>query len=166
MYRERRPSVRRRRGVALLAALVLLALSAALATATFSAAHAMRRAALTARARVRVDTEVRRAFAEVLAHWSAGLDTMPIGTGVEVPLDSEPASASPPLVRSGRVQRVADGLYAVTVDLRAFASDHPLARRRARLWLERPPGSPPPSGFPAVSPPPPVVTPWGLDDLY
>jgi hypothetical protein len=152
--------------MALLAALVLLALSAALAVATFSAALAMRHAALTARARARVETEVRRAVAEVLASWSAALDTMPIGSGMAVALGGIPPSAGAPLVRSARVDRVADGLYAVTVDMRAFASERPLARRRARLWLEQPAGPPPPGGPPGASAPPPVVTPWGLDDLY
>jgi len=70
---------RDRRGVALLSALMLLALSAALATTTFSVAHAMRRAAVTARARVRVETGVRRAVGEVLAGWSAALTAFPSG---------------------------------------------------------------------------------------
>jgi hypothetical protein len=153
-----------RRGVALLAALVLLALSAALATATFSAALAMRRAASTSAARARVDAGVRRSFAEVLAHWSVALDTMPVGSVREVPLDSEPAADGPPLVRSARVQRMAAALYAVTVDVLAFTMEHPLARRRARLWLERP-GSP--GGVSDGEPVPPrVVTSWGVADLY
>lgn len=166
MRRELQRPARRRRGVALLAALVLLALSAALSIATFSAAHAMRRAARTARTRARVEMEVRRAFAEVLVQWSAALDTMPVGSGVAVTLDSEPPGAGQPLLRSARVDRVADGLFAVTVDVRAFTSAHPLARRRGRLWLERPPMSAPPSAPPGAPPPPPLVTPWPFADLY
>lgn len=154
-----------RRGVALLAALVLLALSAALATATFSAALATRRAAYTTRARHRVESGVRRTFAEVLARWDAALDTMPVGSARSVALDSEPAAAGPPLVRAARVQRVADALYAVTVDVSAFTLEHPLARRRARLWLERP--SAPLAGAVDGAPVPlRVVTSWGVVDLY
>lgn len=153
--------------MALLAALVLLTLSAALATATFSAAHAMRRAALSTRARVRVETGVRRAFAEVLAGWSAAQDTIPIGSGVDVALEAEPAEVGPRLVRSARVDRMAVGLYAVTVDLYAFSRERPIARRRARLWLERavPAAKSPDVAAGAVAPPV-VVTPWAFADLY
>ena len=158
--------VRDRRGVALLSALMLLALSAALATATFSAAHAMRRAAVTARARVRVETGVRRAFGEILAGWSAALDTMPVGTGAEIDLAEEPAELSPPVVRRARVQRLAQGLYAVTVELRAFSWERPVARRRARLWLERPATTTSPPGGSAPIAAPALVTHWPFSDLY
>jgi len=153
--------------MALLAALVILALSAAMATATFSAARAVQRAALTTQARVRVDAGVRRAFAEVLAGWSVALDTMPIGSRVTFPLGPEPADAGPSLIRSARVERVTAQRYAVTVDLRAFALERPVARRRARLWLERPlPAAAPPDVMPAVLAPPVIVTPWAFVDLY
>lgn len=157
---------RDRRGVALLSALMLLALSAALATTTFSVAHAMRRAAVTARARVRVETGVRRAFGEVLAGWSAALDSMPVGMAVDVDLAEEPLELGPPLVRRARVQRVAPGLYAVTVELRAFSWERPVARRRARLWLERPAAatSPPVASAPVAAPT--LVTHWSFSDLY
>ena len=163
------PSVVRsdRRGVALLAALVLLALSAALATATFSAAHAMRRAALTALAGARVETGVRRAFGEVLAAWSAALDTLPVGVVADVALGAESADAGPPIERHAHVERVAEGVYAVTVELRAFSRERPIARRRARLWLERPAAAastPPDSASPRG--PPARVTLWPLADLY
>jgi hypothetical protein len=152
--------------MALLAALVLLALSAAMATATFSAAHAMRRAARTTRARDRVETGVWRAFGEVIIGWTATLDSIPVGSHVDVPLPSEPADAGPPLVRRARVGRVAEGLYAVTVDLRAFTRERPLARRRARLWLERMDMGGPPGDTPAPVTPPVVVTHWAFVDLY
>lgn len=153
---------RERRGMALLASLVLLTLSAALATATFAAASAMRRAALSTRVRARVEAETRRAFAEVLASWDAALDSMPVGAVLPVPLATEPAGAGPALVRTARVDRVAEGLYTLTVDIRAFTRDHPLARRRAQLWLQRGPAPAPgaPGGAPSV------VTPWGVVDLY
>lgn len=162
-----RAAPRARRGIALLAALVLLALSAALATATFSAAHAVRRAARTSRARARVETGVRRAFGEVLTGWSAALDSIPVGRSVDVALDVEPAEAGPPLVRHARVERVTAVLYAVTVDLYAFDREHPLARRRARLWLERQASATEsPGAVAAALAPPVVVTPWAFADLY
>lgn len=159
-------TTRPRRGVALLAALVLLALSAALATATFSAAHAMRRAARTTRVRDRVDAGMRRAFAEVLIGWTASLDSMPVGSHVDVPLPLEPTDAGPPLVRRARVGRLAEGSYAVTVDVRAFTEERPLARRRARLWLERPAAVGSPGETTAPGTPPVAVTHWALVDLY
>ena len=153
--------------MALLAALVLLALSAALATATFSAAHAMRRASLTALAEVRVETGVRRAFGEVLAAWGTALDTLPVGATVDVVLGVEPSDAGPPIERRAQVQRVADGLYAMTVELRAFTRERPVARRRVRLWLERPAAAAPSPADSAPPPGPPVlVTLWPFADLY
>ena len=157
---------RKRRGMALVAALALLALTAALATATFSAARAMRRAALLTRARARVEAGVPRAFAEVLAGWNAAMDTLPVGGVVEMVLASDSAMAGPPLGRTARVTRATDRLYAVTVDIRAFGGAHPLARRRARLWLERAGSAPPPGAVAGVPLPPPFVTPWALSDLY
>ena len=67
--------------MALLGAMVLLALSAALVTGTFSAARALRRAALLRRAQARVETGVQRAFGEVLAQWSPALDSLPVASG-------------------------------------------------------------------------------------
>jgi len=148
--------------MALLGALVLLALSAALATAIFSAAHAARLAAGSARARVRVDAGIRRAFAEVLQHWGSALDSIPVGAASGVSLESEPAADGLPLIRFARVDRVTDRLYAITVDVRAASLDHPLAHRRARLWLERATADSV-AGAPI---PPVVVTPWGFTDLY
>ena len=108
------------RGMALLVALVLLALSAALAAATFSAAHAMRRAALTALASVRVETGVRRAFGDVLVTLERSVRYPPGGSCGSRTLHPEPVDAGPPLERRARVAHVADGLYAVTVELFAF----------------------------------------------
>ena len=92
--------------MALVAALALLALSAALATATFSAARAMRRAALLARARARVEAGVPRAFADVLAGWDAAMDTLPVGEVMEVKLASDSVMGGPPLGRTARVKVV------------------------------------------------------------
>jgi hypothetical protein len=157
---------RQRRGIALVAALALLALAAALATGTFSAARAMRRAALLTRARARVEAGIPRAFADVLAAWNTAIDTLPVDDVVEVALASDSAMGGPPLARTARVRRTTDRLYAVTVDIQAFGGKHPLARRRARLWLERPPGELPLKGAESGPLPPPFVTPWAFGDLY
>jgi hypothetical protein len=156
---------RERRGVALLGALVLLTLSLALATATFSAARALRRAALVTRVRTRVEAGVPRAFAEVLAGWNAALDTLVVGGVVEIPLAGDSTTDGPRLTRTARVQRTAERLYAVTVELQAFGHEHPIAKRRARLWLERP-AVEAPDGAGGASIPPPFVTPWAFNDLY
>lgn len=152
--------------MALVAALALLALAAALATATFSAARATRRAALLTRVRARVEAGVPRAFAEVLAGWNAAIDTLTVGTVVDVALASDSAPGGPPLQRMAWVTRTTERLYAVTIDLRAFGGNHPLARRRARLWLERPAGAPSTVGAGGGPLPPPFVTPWAFNDLY
>ena len=146
--------------MALLGAMVLLALSAALVTGTFSAARALRRAALLRRAQARVETGVQRAFGEVLAQWSPALDSLPVASGIDLPLDVEPPDAGPPLVRRAHVQHVTDRLFAVTADVRAFGWDHPLAQRRARLWLTRAEVT---EGAPTSLVP---VTPWPFADLY
>ena len=157
---------RDRRGVALLSALALLALSAALATVTFSAAVAARRASVTAQARALVETGGRRAFGEVIATWSAALDSMPVGTGADIAL-AERVDPGPPLVRRARVEHVADGLYAVTVELRAFSWAQPVARRRVRLWLERPAATASSPGTDVTRMTPPIlVTHWPFADLY
>lgn len=143
--------------MALLAAILLLALSTALVVGTVSVARALRRAAITSSARARVESGAARAFGEVLQHWSGELDSLPARAAVAVPLDTEVSDAWPPLEHRARVSHVGNGLYAVTVDLCAFDCAHPIARRRARLWLQRPPGD---------SAPPRPVTPWAFSDLY
>lgn len=143
--------------MALLAAIVLLALSAALVVGTVSLARAMRRAASTTRALARVETGASRAFGEVLQHWNEQLDSLPAGSGVTVSLDPEAHESEPPLERHAWVAHIANGLYAVTVELCAFDCSHPVARRRVRLWLQQTPGRPSP---------PPLVTPWAFSDLY
>jgi hypothetical protein len=145
--------------MALLAAIVLLALSTALVVGTFSLAHALRRAALSSVLRARVDEGVARAFGEVLQGWSPALDSLVPGGSATVALPPEPLAAGPPLQRRARVEHVTNGLYAITVDLCAYDCAAPLAQRRARLWLQR--------GAAAGQPiPPQLVTPWAFVDLY
>lgn len=145
--------------MALLAAIVLLALSSALVVGTVSSARALRRAATTTRARARVETGVARAFGEVLQHWNGQLDSLAAGAGIAVPLDTEPLESGRSLERRARVAHVGNGLYALTVDLCAYDCAHPVAQRRARLWLQRSPA-------PGDSSPPVLVTPWAFSDLY
>jgi predicted Abi (CAAX) family protease len=54
----------------------------------------------------------------------------------------------------------------VTVDVRASGSLPSLARRRARLWLERPTAAGGVNPEAAPLPPPVVVTDWPFADLY
>ena len=118
------------------------------------------------RVRARVEAGVPRAFAEVLAGWNPALDSLVVGGVVEIGLASDPAGDGPRVMRAARVERTTDRLYSVTVDLQAIDREYRLARRRARLWLERgAAGQPSPvaGGAPA---PPPLVTPWALSDLY
>jgi len=145
--------------MALLAAIVLLALSTALVVGTFSLGRSLRHAGSTTSARVRVDEGVARALGEVLQGWSAVLDSLPVGDSRMVALPAEPLDAGPPLERHARVQHVTNALYAVTVQLCAFDCSAPIAQRRARLWLQR-------NASAGHSAAPPLVTPWPFVDLY
>lgn len=150
---------RTRRGFALLAATVLLALASALVVGTFSLSRALRRAAATTRARARVETGVTRAFGEVLQGWSVRLDSLPAGASVAATLGADTLDPGLVLRRRVSVSHVDHDLYAVTVDVCALDCAHPLAQRRARLWLRR-------SLVAGDSAPPAPVTSWALSDLY
>lgn len=150
---------RTRRGFALLAATVLLALGSALVVGTFSLSRALRRAAITTRARARVETGVTRALGEVLQAWSAVFDSLPAGASVAVTLGADTLDPGLPLRRRVSVSHVELDLYAVTVDVCAIDCAHPLAQRRARLWLRRPMVA----GDSAAPAP---VTSWAFSDLY
>lgn len=152
-----RPSARR--GVALLAALAMLALSAALLAGSFAAARATTRSARTAGITARVETGTRRAFGELLSGWDASLDSLVVGGAAEPVLGAD-TGATPPLVRRARVLRIDDRLFVVTVDVRAFARDRPVAQRRARLLLERPAADTAPASRPVP------IRRWSLEDLY
>jgi hypothetical protein len=145
--------------MALLAAIVLLAMSTALVVGTFSLARALRRAATSNVARTRVEEGIWRAFGDALQGWSVALDSLPAGGSIALALPGEPLDAVPRLQRLARVEHVANGLYAITVELCAYDCAAPLAQRRARLWLQRATAA-------GQSVPPQLVTPWAFVDLY
>jgi hypothetical protein len=157
------PAPRRaRRGVALLAALTMLVLSAALLTGAFAASRAMIRSARSAKAMARVETGAQRALAEVLVGWSPALDSLSVGGIVDAALDSEPAEMRPLLSRRAQVRRITERLYVISLDVRAFDWDAPIAQRRARLIVERPAQTD--SAAPLARPIP--VRRWSVADLY
>jgi hypothetical protein len=127
----------RRRGMALLGALALLALSAALLAGSFAVARATMRSSRSVRTTARVDGEARRSLAEVLIGWTPAWDSLAVGAVAAAPLGAESVEAGPPLVRSAVVRRIDDRLYVVSVDVRAVDAGTPIAERRARLVLER-----------------------------
>ena len=148
-----------RRGFALLGAMMLLALASALVVGTFSLARSLRRAAITAHARARAESGVPRALGEVLQGWNPVLDSLTPDGGIAVILGTDTLDAGTPVGRLARVARVGTDLYTITVDVCAYDCAHPIAQRRARLWLRR-------TTSPADSAGPTVVTPWAFSDLY
>ena len=148
-----------RRGFALLAAIVMLALASAVVVGTFSLSRALRRAATTTRARARVESGVTRALGESLQGWNSGFDSLPAGTSVAVLLSTDTLEPGLPMTRRARVSHVGMGLYAVGVEICVPDCAHPIAQRRARLWLQR-------NAADADSVRPALVTPWAFSDLY
>jgi hypothetical protein len=122
-----------RRGVALVAALALLALASALVLGTFGAGRAMSRATANARAAVRADAGARRALARVVAGWEGSLDSMPAGAVVARPL-TEDDERAPPLILSATVRRLSEAVFLIVVDARVTSGSALIARRRYR-WL-------------------------------
>ena len=124
-----------REGVALVAALGLLLLSAALLAGSAIAAVELRRTARSRSWAARADFESQRALGVVLQGWDVTLDSLPIGATVERPV--EPADTpGPPLVVQARVRRLSARLFAVVVAVRVGVSGQ-AAARRARLLLQR-----------------------------
>ena len=125
-----------RRGVALVAALALLALASALVLGTFGAGRAMSRATATARAAVRADAGARRALAHVVAGWEGSLDSLAVGAVVARSLPEE-GEGAPPLTVSATVRRLYDAVFLVVVDARVTNGSALIARRRYRWLVER-----------------------------
>lgn len=124
-----------REGVALVAALGLLLLSAALLAGSATASVELRRTARSRSWAARADFESQRALGVVLQGWDVTLDSLPIGATVERPV--EPADTpGPPLVVQARVRRLSARLFAVVVAVRVGVSGQ-AAARRARLLLQR-----------------------------
>ena len=133
MHRSAGPA--RRDGVALVAALGLLLLSAALLAGSATASVELRRTARSRSWAARADFECQRALGVVLQGWDVTLDSLPIGAAVERPV--EPADTpGPPAVVQARVRRLSARLFAVVVAVRVGVSGQATARH-ARLLLQR-----------------------------
>lgn len=162
---RRIPGTARRDGVALVAALAILALSSALLAGAFAAARAMTRAARSARALARAEAGAQRALGDVLLGWNEALDGLPVGAYLEPagPVESaDTAEVMPRLVSRRRVTRLTERLYVVSVDVRVLDGELPVAWRRARLVLERPVRAD--STVPPTRPVP--ISRWSFAELY
>lgn len=135
---SRRPASRsrKRRGVALVAALGLLMLAAALLAGSAVASVELRRAARTRMAAARAESEATRGLGAVLQGWDGALDSLPIGASRDRALAPAP-SGGPSVGSRVRVERLSSSLYAATISVRVGESGAVLATRRARLLLER-----------------------------
>jgi hypothetical protein len=131
------PTVRKRRGVALVAALAVVALATGLLVGAFASARALARANASARSAHRAESGARRAMAEVVMGWDGALDSLAVGASVERVIPSPPADAGPRLSRLCRVQRLSRSLFLVAVDVRVGEGSSSMARRRYRLLLQR-----------------------------
>ena len=132
-------SCRLRRGVVLVAVLALLALGAALLAGAFAAARASARASRSARAAIVAQAATRRALARAMTSWSPTEDALGIGAST-TRVYAEPAAVALDAadVRV-RVHRLSSTLYVVAAETRVPSTGAPLARRRARVLLERAP---------------------------
>jgi hypothetical protein len=122
------------------AALALLALSAALLAGALAIATAMARSVRSERAALEVEARSRHALASVLAGWGSEADSLPVGGWIERELSpSERGAGAGSMPASGRLrmQRLAPGLYAVVVDVRIGPAPA-VARQRLRLLVTRP----------------------------
>ncbi|HKP15392.1 MAG TPA: hypothetical protein VJT85_04980, partial [Gemmatimonadaceae bacterium] len=130
---------RPRRGVVLVAVLALLALGAALIAGAFAAARASARASRSARAAIVAQAATRRGLARAMTSWSATEDSLGIGAyDTRVYADAAVVAPDSADVRV-RVHRLSTTLYVVAAEARVPATGASLARRRARVLLERAP---------------------------
>jgi hypothetical protein len=178
MTRTSAQHLRHRRGFALVAALALLALSAALLIIALAIAGAQLRSARSERAALDVDARTRHALASVLAGWGGGPDSLADGASVDRALSPGERGVDDGMPSSGtlRIQHLGGGLYAVAVDVRIGAAPT-VARRRLRLLVRRPPVVvavdtsaivPGDSGVAVLhgrGPPAPIAR-WSVSDLY
>ena len=145
----------------LVAVLALLALGAALIAGAFAAARGSARAARSARAAVVAQAAARRALARTMTSWSATDDSLGIGAfSTRAYAESAAAALDSADVRV-RVHRLSSTLYVVAAEALVPSTRAPLARRRARVLLERAPTS----DSTIVQPIRPIA-PWASADLY
>jgi type II secretory pathway pseudopilin PulG len=126
---------RRRPGVALVAALALLALAAALLAGSFASAVSFDRATRSAHASVHAEALARRAAAEALTTWQDASDSLAVHAFHDG--DSTTSQAFGRTAIRTRVQRISARLYAITTDVRVGEGAVSLAHRRYRLVVER-----------------------------
>src|SRR4051812_6724030 len=105
---------RRRRGMALVAALGLMMLAAGLLAGTAVASIGLQRATRTLAATARADSELRRAQAVVLQGWDGALDSLPVGAAVDRTIPTVVAGGAP-VAMQARVRRLGPALYAAVV---------------------------------------------------
>ena len=159
--RGRPAPVRARRGVVLVAVLGLLTLCAGLVAGAFAAARASMRATRTTRATIVAHAAARRALVRAVASWSAADESLNVGAfSVRAGADSASAAIDSADARV-RVHRLSPTLYVVTADARVPATGAPIARRRARVVLERAP-----TIDTTVVSPPRAISQWASGDLY
>ena len=145
----------------LVAVLALLALGAALLAGAFAAARGSARAARSARAAVVAQAAARRALARAMTSWSATDDSLGIGAFSTRAYAESAAGALDSADVRVRVHRLSSTLYVVAAEVRVPSTRAPLARRRARVLLERAPTI----DSTIVQPIRPIA-PWASADLY
>ena len=146
--------------MALVAALGLMMLAAGLLAGTAVASVGLQRATHSLAAAARADSELRRALAMVLQGWDVGLDSLPVGAGVDRTTVAVAPAGTPVTVQT-RVRRLGPALYAAVVAVQVGSSAAPTASRRARLLLGRATDSSASGVVARVRP----LSHWGVTDL-
>lgn len=123
----------------LVAVLGLLALGAALVAGAFAAARDSARATRSARAAIVAQAAARRALARTLTSWTPRDDSLGIGGFTTRTFAESAAAALDSADVRVRVHRLSALLYAVAAEASVPSARAPVARRRARVLLERAP---------------------------
>jgi len=155
------PRRRARRGIALVTVLGLLALAAMLVAGAFATATAASRATRSARAAIVAREAARHALGRAVAGWQRVDDSLPIGAFTLRTSPESSATAIDSVNARLRVQRLSLSRFVVAVDVVVPATGAPLARRRMRVLLERPPS---PDSTTLLSPRP--LMRWPVAELY
>ncbi len=121
----------------LVAVLGLLALGAALIAGAFAAARSSARATRSSRAAVVAQAAARRALARTLTSWTGRDDSLGVGAFSTRAVAESAAVALDSADVRVRVHRLSALLYVVAAEASVPSARAPLARRRARVLLER-----------------------------
>ena len=154
-------SAANRRGVVLVAVLGLLALGTALIAGAFAAARSAARATRSARAAIVAQAAARRALARTITSWTPRDDSLGIGAFSTRTFAESAAVALDSADLRVLVHRLSALLYVVAAEASVPSARAPLARRRARVLLERAPTI----DTVTVQPPRPIAR-WASADLY